>query len=529
MDTLPREILSQIISFIPDDTSRRNLRLASTQWFKEMKYSNFIFNFTTAGLLPTIVRRLKQYTTPISLTFDRPKCKLNRRHYELLAELTHLTKLNLHELMVEQFPGGWMQLTSLTNLEEAALLPAEVTSYLTNLKKISSRLGAAALNLAPFSKLESLEFNSPYSFDALRIIPHTQHLTHLAVYSYPRKDLPAEQALFEHDEISTRFPRLKSFRIEEENAMNNKAIQVPFLPSLESLFIYAVQLGSLPGNAHSKLTSLTLHCQVVDLPSLATLTSLRALSLFKQSGSMPFLTALSNLESLQIHSTNSIKVAPYISSDKLTSLRLSGELRFDNIGRFSTLRKLNVGGLISEPVFGCFRYLTKLEIIRGTAHVFPFIESLTALKALKFIARSNVPVGNSILHLERLRALEKLFINSNGGTIDLKELPPGLKSICISWLAEGFAESVSKLTTLERIGVHNASLLTDHSISLWTGLTNLTSLTLYNVQKLTGVTLTLLTSLQQLEMRCGYKLKVKRSLKKKMPHLYDVDIVTEST
>lgn len=55
MDALPLELGALIISFLPDDATRRMLRLASRQWFTQIGYHDFVFNFTTEEQVPQIL------------------------------------------------------------------------------------------------------------------------------------------------------------------------------------------------------------------------------------------------------------------------------------------------------------------------------------------------------------------------------------------------------------------------------------------------------------------------------------------
>jgi hypothetical protein len=542
METLPLELRSLIISLLPDDRSRRRLRLASTQWFNQVAYNDFTFNFTTEEKVPQILCRLQQYTSPIGITFRRPKCTLKKQHFEEIGRLTHLTKLNIEGKMIADITEieDMAPLTRLTNLEEANDLPSSITTRLANLKNITVSY-SKSLDLSKFTQPESVIINSPFAFDTLCIIPHTQRITKLVSDTYSMREVPGGAAFFSFDEISTRYPRLKTLCYKNGNA-ENEDFTFPYLPSLESIDVAVTHVCNLAA-LHETLTSLTLYCRTIDCPPLAALTNLRKLSIQLRSKNltaddMQFLIALTNLEYLKLRPRdpsigNWVETAQYITSDKMTALLLYGEQRVDYITKFSNLKELGVVEFVPPghyPGIGSFPYLTKLRFNDGTSKIFTFIESITTLKKLRFNGAFSAPADSAILNVEKLSALEHINFNNGerpNALIDIcaiQHLP--LKSFSVSWAVDQLAENVSSITTLEKIRLYDASLLTDQSISLLASLTNLTSLTLHSVgSTVTGVTLTLLTSLQELEMRCVDPLKVDHNtLNKKMPRLYYIDI-----
>lgn len=436
-------------------------------------------------------------------------------------------------LVIQELP-----FTNLINLEEAEELPSEMKAYLTNLKKMAIYYPTKGLELQKFSKLESLTIHSDVGIEALCILPHTKDITQLSfgpIYNTTRK-LRQGEALFGLEEVPARFPRLKSLTHREVNS-NSEPFNVPAFHSLECLNVSAEHIGNLSA-VHETLTSLTLKCQILDCEPLATLTKLRSICIEIRSNGqgMHFLTALTNLENIKFRPYGMgswEEVAGYITSEKLTSLNFpNGKQHFDSLAKFSNLKELGFGQILPPgPSIGKFPYLTKLRFNHATAKDVPFIESLTTLKKLQFVGL--LFGGLNTFPIEHMTALEHFKFNggeSQDSKIELSVLQPlKLKSLYISWQTDQFAENVSHITTLEKVYLRNASLLTDDSISLLATLTNLTSLTLHKVneEKLTGVTLTLLTSLQVLEMQGGFEPLQFDSvtLIKKMPRLYAAEFI----
>jgi hypothetical protein len=349
------------------------LRLANTQWFNQIAYGDFTFNFTTEEQVPQILCRLQQYTSPIGITFHRPKCTLKKQHFEEIGRLTHLTKLNIEGKMIADITENedMAPLTRLTNLKEANDLPSSITTRLANLKNITVSY-SKSLDLSKFTQLESVIINSPFAFDTLCIIPHTQRITKLVSDTYSMREVPGGAAFFSFDEISTRYPRLKTLCYTNGNA-ENEDFTFPYLPSLESIDVTVTHVCSLAA-LHETLTSLTLFCRTIDCPPLAALTNLRKLSIQLRSKNltaddMQFLITLTNLEYLKLRPRdpsigNWIETAQYITSDKMTALLLYGEQRVDYITKFSNLKELGVGEFVPPghyPGIGNFPYLTKLR------------------------------------------------------------------------------------------------------------------------------------------------------------------------
>lgn len=102
MDMLPRDLWQVIASFMVD-TTKRQMRLASTAWFYIIKYSKFEFYCTSSEDVPVITERLSKYNWPIELIFSKSKINEPRHLIIQLPKLTNLRsiKANLGIQQVE--------------------------------------------------------------------------------------------------------------------------------------------------------------------------------------------------------------------------------------------------------------------------------------------------------------------------------------------------------------------------------------------------------------------------------------------
>jgi hypothetical protein len=91
-------------------------RLACTQWFKQIRYSNFELSLIRDEQWPSIAARLSQYDMPISITFSYyPERKLENLMGPLTT-LTNLESLTLSAINKHCQAEDWLKLTCLTKL-----------------------------------------------------------------------------------------------------------------------------------------------------------------------------------------------------------------------------------------------------------------------------------------------------------------------------------------------------------------------------------------------------------------------------
>jgi hypothetical protein len=531
METLPSELQSIIISLL-DDKTRRIFRLANTQWFNRIRYDDFTFNFTTNEQLPLIFQRLQRYEFPIGIKFQKSKCAWTKQNFEMLGQLTQLTKFKSKELTFEEdeIPVADL-LSKLTNLELLSEgFPPKLNRRLFNLKKFKlSYYQEEDISLSNFSKLEVITFQ--HIDNPLSQVPHTQHITRINIAA---EEMDSANLL--------KYPRLKQLTFMGDTK-NPNGTDFPYLPNMESLILRApsTSLYQL-----ERLTSLTWRTINIDFASLARLTKLRRLELSSPTShtlgvnGWQFLTALPNLEMLELHLSSWPDVGEilqFVPSKKMSKLLLKSACASNRITKFSNLQSLALSRFLTPAAteLETLSNLTCLTAAQVRAEMFPSIEKLTNLKVLDLRDVGLGPTDKDILHIEKLNALEELtycalhyFQYSPISDEAVQHLP--LKKLITWWpIHEPFLKNIAKVTTLEHLELTQTEDLSDDAILHLTSLTNLTYLKMSGCT-MTGVNLALLSSLQTIYVNASEpgKLMVDSNLLKNlMPRLYQCQTFPE--
>ncbi len=172
-----------------DDKSKLVSRLASTQWFKQIRYSHFTLNRTRDDW-ETIAARLSQYNFPISITFSYDPQRQLAQLFGHLTTLTNLESLSLG-LVDRRFiqVEDWFKLTCLTNLKRLsaeATIPFELYSSMTWLRNLSATgsIADAKRIVQQLPYLVDLHYinDRDQTDDAFDLVKELSHLTNLFVY-----------------------------------------------------------------------------------------------------------------------------------------------------------------------------------------------------------------------------------------------------------------------------------------------------------------------------------------------------------
>lgn len=184
------------------DKSRRNIRLASSRWFKLINYRDFNVYFTSDETLPQIVDRLLQYDGAVGLKIIKSKIKTLEGHMRHVSRLTHLTRLDLLLASEQVLSSTWAKFSTLTNLREYSLsnnrMPASVLVSLVNLREVTfdNNLTADTLinSVKKMSNLERIEIRIDCTqLDVLvGVVSRTINAT---VYSQRSRSQPHDQVL----------------------------------------------------------------------------------------------------------------------------------------------------------------------------------------------------------------------------------------------------------------------------------------------------------------------------------------------
>jgi hypothetical protein len=178
-------MLSLVMSFLGDDT-KLAARLACTQWFKQIRYSNFELNVIRDDQWPSIAARLSQYDMPISITFSYyPERKLENLMGPLTT-LTNLESLTLSAINKHCQAEDWLKLTCLTKLTylycPGTKPQPELFSKMTWLCNFSAD-GALAMNtkhlIPKWTNLEELYFTYENVYDVFELVKFNSRLTRL--------------------------------------------------------------------------------------------------------------------------------------------------------------------------------------------------------------------------------------------------------------------------------------------------------------------------------------------------------------
>jgi hypothetical protein len=115
MENLPLEI-KKIISAFTYDATKRQLRLASSTWFKLVDYRDFTLYLTKESEWKQIVDRFEHYNAPISLKLKKNLLKEANDIFEHLTRLTTLEHFEIASLSDGDYED-WYKLTAMTALK----------------------------------------------------------------------------------------------------------------------------------------------------------------------------------------------------------------------------------------------------------------------------------------------------------------------------------------------------------------------------------------------------------------------------
>jgi hypothetical protein len=172
MEAFPTEIQQLIASFTCDAT-KRQLRLASTEWLQIINYSDFTVFLTKKSEWKQIVDRFEKYKPPISLKLQK---NIMNNLVDIMEQLSRLT--NLTSLTVDNFHSdgrGWEQLALMTNLKVVEGLigtPNYVWKQLTRLQSLESKYDKKKLtdflDVVPYlTNLESLNTHTEHTIRSI--------------------------------------------------------------------------------------------------------------------------------------------------------------------------------------------------------------------------------------------------------------------------------------------------------------------------------------------------------------------------
>ncbi len=526
-DHLPHEIIKLILSFL-DDKNARIARLASTDWFRWINYSTFVFNFASSTLLPQIVARLSKYQYPIELTLQNLVNITDRDVLEHIPRLTQLKVFALSDHSTSQQrslePEEYLKLSTLTNLESLYLgyrrvVPSKLLQHLPRMKRCYN------------------SFDTEDSDDFVQFV--ATHCPHYEAFDTTETALPLLPVSVTELNILTtgqslkelsRLTRLKqlALRIDEDRSVDlrhitwlenltcdtGKLTGLEFSHHLTELFVQtnmetdvSVLLDSLA--AHSKMERLVLYlpnCGNVSLSSLSQLntlyitsegadvasfpTTLQELSLNLREG-VPFeLSAVSHLVHLTQLDADLCKttaIEPLNSLTNLLELRLKMP-RHERISSLSNLHNLTslylTDGEIEPQAITCLTNLQSLDFSNSQLEqeTWENIQYLTKLTSLVF----NSVVRPSYQTTFDCTVLAKLPL------ILLQTVMPGIKNY---WAV------LPTLTALESLTIGTGLVETEDDLLLLTALSNLTALRVHHQDNSAAcVHLTALTTLRDVAL-----------------------------
>jgi hypothetical protein len=563
MEILPADIRSVIVDFM-DNESRRRMRLASTTWFKIIRYDNFVFHYVQEDRFEQICQKLSRYNFPLQLTLQDLKFEFSKQHFDQLGQLTQLINLGLAIDIFEIPVGEFCSLTNLTNLENVGNdWPLPIKRHFPNLKVMRCTDEFSPETDVPlFSKLEAIHWDTEglfaQSMERMSALPNKHLVTSLSMFGTPR-----QQRLDDINGNLVKFSNLKELIVSSYiPSVTYNSWNIPKLPNLESLkMMYVNNIASFSTDC-GNLTSLELHSSEIDTSALLALTNLKVLrldckidysalgaltglkSLFLRffdivgDSSFHFLTGLSNLEEFQLKTIKAKEMdwgipMDYLMPNNLKELNIDAEIgySFHHLTKFSNLEVLVLKQKTLASTDG--EYLVNLKNLQEvhlnlTPESFNAIECLTTVKRLNLTITDMVGAGNGLqLQLGKFVDLEEVNfttnytvnIPANVNLLDSGSLSilTKLKTFASNWPSYNIFTNVSQCPTLSKIAIGNTSITDDLTLML-TSLTNLQNCEIWaNTGQFTGIHLTLLTTLRTLRLisTCA----ISYDLKEKLPKL----------
>lgn len=517
MQTLPKEIVKTILSYLIEDRARRLARAVCREWEITINYNDItIYCAVTPENADQLRDTLMKRKRPFSLRLEHARflSAIGR----LLDSLSHLTALN--------YPSMLPSLKGVANLRRlsAYSAPAEWLlrqSQLTHLSLSEITGGRHLLVPDSLSTLQSLSINYSLADPLLAAVSATK-LTSLVHSTSKPFDL-------------AKFTNLKHLilRVRHVDMEIN-------LPNLEELRISpAMKVSS------TRLTSL-----VVINPTLGLLDILSGLTTLKSltggwkqdTEQLSHFTALKHLEEVCIKAAPSMKVLRYIQSDNLRQLKLvpKADCNLEDIAllsRLTNLRKLDTA-LVTDVDFMVLAPLTKLEdleLIYKSGNNVEVVTTMTCLHHLSLTDHtSNVP---ATLDLQALSRLTHMYVISkctrlnnvsalhglahlklSGNLMDFNQLDAAhLTHLNIANYDDTLWHSLTRMTELQELTITN--LHRDDDVIALSVLTRLTFLSVLHSTN-DGRELTRLTSLRHLQyVSENTSTAVKEELAKKLVNL----------
>lgn len=501
---MPLEIKLGILDYL-DEKSKSLTRVASTEWFKIIKYDEFIFPLSDKSRLPFIINALKKYSNPIGLTlrlcrFD-PVDPTDMEALAQLSQLTQLTKLVVDQGSFNWPVSQWLRFSTLTNLRHFYFASqnnvglAELLPHFPNLVE-SPSIGFSEVNsLTALTNLQYLQVRTSRedNVEVLEKLKFPGKLTKIFV-GEDRRRAAGTIALCE--KMLTSLAGLKHLH------WFNYSQPCPHtsLPNLEFLRITRTRS---PLHFNTNLTGLQFVLDPLDQTSeLVKLTKLQSLNInygdIEEFVALTYLTALKELQRFSIFAMADLQaelICPFIVSTTLTALEWRGSSAklSAEISRLTALQSLslssgansgwltlltNLTNLESRAQFGNENYvekLTKLKSLMIFAYGAKFgLADLTNLEILKLrVEESSDNAVNGLEHLTKLKVLhiftgkqfDVSFLQKATDLIDLK--------LCAS-AATGFWDILPRLTKLRCLNIEDT--ITVDQATMLLPLTRLTSL-----------------------------------------------------
>jgi hypothetical protein len=520
ISSLPKEMLSLVMSFLGDDT-KLAARLACTQWFKQIRYSNFELDLIRDDQWPSIAARLSQYDIPISITFSYyPERKLENLMGPLTT-LTNLESLTLGSINKHCQAEDWLKLTCLTKLTYLYCLGTkpqpELFSKMTWLRNFSAD-GALAMDtkhlIPKWTNLEELFFCYEGVYDVFEIVKFSSRLTRLDL------NYTACQGIEEENTKALSNLRSLSLYLDTVDGDGDGEVSLRHMTALEYLEI-SHPFRSL---ASSRLTELSLFGTATKSISVnsASLSNLRTLDITFSSDdaelSISTLQSLTALETLKLHfspnedfntiynnitATNLTRlylrewtIPEPINITSLNSLVLS--YKSDTVGGdlslLTNLTHLSVASNDNKPLelTGLTKIKSLLLFCSSTAVDFHQLKDLVLLD-ISLSPQQNLTGLETATGLTRLRIFSDNNLVVDFGFIQNLTL---LKEIHASRvIGRNFWQNLRCLTNLKTLEFPRVYL--EEQVLLLTTLRNLRVFST-TAQTLHGRYLTLLTSLQTL-------------------------------
>eukprot|EP00029_Vermamoeba_vermiformis_P014352 TRINITY_DN9474_c0_g1_i1.p1 TRINITY_DN9474_c0_g1~~TRINITY_DN9474_c0_g1_i1.p1 ORF type:complete len:508 (-),score=37.11 TRINITY_DN9474_c0_g1_i1:150-1673(-) len=408
INSLPKEILDVIISFL-DDGTKLVSRLASTQWFKQIRYSDYTLHYIRNDhQWEEIATRLSQYNMPISITFPYSPSE-NLTDLGQLTKLTNLVSLSLRYFHPKCPVETWLALTCLTNLKYLRAsnmqIPVELYSKMTRNLTVDETVAPNKKQLLPLmTNLEELYIEIEDGVDdAFELVKSHSRLTFLnQIYLYWRTI---------KEENTMALSNLKEFAWWREDDESNGELSLRYMTALESLSI-SIPFHSVTSTRVTNLVVTGSAAKSISR-SYPNLSKLKVLDVtFGEGNIESFKAAIASftaLEELRINNSpgeeyNSIY--NFVASTNLTSLDLRRWSMSEPI-TLTSLRSLSLSEVDGKYNYlGLLVNLTKLKVSSETNRKIKIPPSLTNIKYLSLVHTVDIEVNFRLLtNLESLEAI----------------------------------------------------------------------------------------------------------------------------